>query len=500
MKYKLILENNISCIDPVLSLLESVCTQCGFSANEYNGIRLAVEEVISNVINYAFDAHDSENTFEIEINETNIAIEVIVREKGIPFTLDEAPVYDPSKVHTMNDFMEQKGLGLFLASKMTDKFEHKYLGADGNETTIIKYIRHSKMTQAEQTTTSYVFTGNEDDIQIGLFKTEDAIGVARCLYLSYGYSYLKSSLYNPDCLKALAEQENTIIVTATYKDKNDPNTIVAGVVIGSEDETLKGIVELGSLVVSPAFRGLHLAEKLSLYLEQRVNERKKNGFFAECVTVHMASQRSCLSVGMRPCCFFFNYISNDIHFKNFENQKADRQTLVAYYKNLAPFTVKINGSTKLEFINSIVQHILKRLNIDIETVLFDEPLPKKSTVQLDYNAVFGICVVHLTSAGADFKRYLKNVLASPQFYSVKTWVAYFKLDDPNLDFAIDEAEKCNFFFSGILPGSDNGNFLIMQKVSSVVFEEIELARPDDDLWLLNEIYKGYEKVSGQETF
>jgi serine/threonine-protein kinase RsbW len=495
MKYKLILENNIKCVGPVLNLIETICNQCGFSPHECNDLELAVEEIISNVINYAFSELDDEKTFELEINETCTAIEIFVREKGIPFTFDEAPVYDPSKIHTMNDFMKQKGLGLFLAAKMADKLEHKYLGANGNETIIVKYVRHPKVIHTEHTSATYVFSGNENDIQIDLFKTEDAIGVARCLYSSYGYSYLKHSLYHPDYLRSFSKQENNIIVTATYNDKNEPHRMVAGIVIGREDEALKGVMELGSLAVSPAFRGLHLAGKLSVYLENRIKEKQKKGMYAECVTIHIASQRSCLHIGMYPCCFFFNYIPNEVHFKNFENQKAERQTLIIYYKKLSPFTVKLNGASKLESINNVIRHILKRLDIAAETVFYkDVPLPKKSTVHLNCNAVFGICIIHLASAGYDFKKYLKNALISPQFSNVKTWLIYFKLSDPHLDFAIEEASKHNFFFSGILPGSDNGDFLIMQNVTHLVFEEINLAEPDNDLWMLNEIRKGYEKT------
>ncbi|GHU38745.1 hypothetical protein FACS1894190_01030 [Spirochaetia bacterium] len=514
MKIKLILESKIESIEPSLSLVETLCKQKGFSQKENNDLRLALEEVLSNIVDYSFDPHDTDTDIAITINEISGGMEIRIHQNGIPFTLDAAPHYNPQKIKTVDDALQEKGLGLFLASKKVDKLECRYLGQKGNESLIVKYQSDPKVIGhklSENKMLAEIQKLTEDDIKIVLFRPADALNVARCLYATYGYTYLKAALYNPEYLKEYAQSENTIIVTAVSEKITTPSDIhsekssfVAGVAIGSEDSAFAGIMEIGSLVVSWQLRGMHISDKLCIDLLDRIIQAGKNGVYTECVTLHTASQKVSLRLGLFPCCFYLNFIPNEVHFKNFDVQKSKRQTFVVYYKSIKSNNAQIcfaentgalsddpQGTAQRKLQDKILR-IYKRLHITPNIVFKKNCLSEKSNIDVSRNETFRICLMFAKSISSDFADSIKKIMATRSFSIVETWMLYLNLSDAAWFYAYSDLKKLGFVWSGILPGSANGDFLVMQYVENVVFEEINMACPEDDSWMLESVKEEYE--------
>ncbi|GHV76071.1 hypothetical protein AGMMS49942_08920 [Spirochaetia bacterium] len=491
MKTKLILESKIESIEPSLSFVETQCLQKGFSKKECNDLCLALEEVLSNIVNYSFDPHDTDTSIEVTINEISGGIEIIIHENGMPFSLDAAPRYNPQKIKTVDDAINEKGLGLFLASKKVDVLECRYLGQKGNESLIVKNISDPKVMAhklSKNKMLEEIKKIRADDIEIVLFRPKDALNVARCLYSTYGYTYLKTALYNPEYLKSYAQSENTIIVTAVVE-----SSFVAGVAIGNEDSSFAGIMEIGSLVVSQNMRGMHISDKLCADLLGRIGAADKNGAFTECVTLHTASQKVSLRLGLFPCCFYLNFIPNEVHFKNFDAQKSKRQTFVVYYKSLKSNNVPICFAEDTD--NQLKEDMLriyKRLNIIPDIVLSKTILCEKSSVEVTRNDSLKTCLIRVQSIADDFADSVKSLMANRSFTAVETWVIYLNLSSTAWFYACTELKKQGFIWSGILPGSKDGDFLVMQNVGDIAFEEINLADPQNDNWMLLTIKKEYE--------
>lgn len=491
MKLRLELTNNLLCISPALSFVEALCRERGLSEKENKQFQLALEEVLSNVVQYAFD-NNEEYFFDVFITDTSSYIEIKIRELGIPFIWENAQQFDPTQIHSVDDAVNQKGLGTYIISRMVDKLEYRYLGVEGKETILIKHINNPQVTEYKHETKPAVHYTPED-IRVHLFEEKEALNVARCLYTAYGYSYLKFALYDPRYLCEEAMRDDTIIMTAVASDNE-----VAGVVIGKEEEATKGIMEMGSLVVSPVFRGLHLAESLALALRDEIARSGRNGVFTECVTIHLASQRVSLNAGLKPCGALINYIPNSVNFKKFDKQRSERQTFILYYKS-------ITDRKSLIYLPSRhadkIKRIYERIHVAYEVLTAMSDLPAACDIALQRNDTFELGIVFVKQIGADLSPFLSRMLKLSEFKKTKTWCLYLYMNDPHLEHAIEEAEKSNFIFTGILPGTEKGDLLIMQHTTDVAWirEETLLADPEKDSWMLDFIEERYKEINENGT-
>lgn len=486
MKLKLELTNHIMCIFPALSFVEALCRERGLSEKENKQFQLALEEVLSNVVKYAFD-NDEEYSFDVFITDTSSYIEIKIRELGIPFAWENAQQFDPTQIRSVEDAVNQKGLGTYIISRMVDKLEYKYLGAEGKETTLIKHINNPQVTEYKIEAEPRV-NYSQEDISVHLFEEKEALNVARCLYTTYGYTYLKFALYEPKYLCEIARQDDTIIITAVSSDNE-----VAGVIIGKEDEATKGIMEIGSLVVSPVFRGLRLSETLYISLRDEIAQTGKNGAFAECVSIHLASQRVSLKAGLKPCLILLNYIPNSVNFKKFDNLKSQRQTFIVYYMGLKDRKSQIYLP---ECHADKIKRIYKRIEVEYELLTETTELPVVSDLTVQRNDTFGLSIVFIKKIGEDIRAYLNRILTLAEFNKTQTWCLYLYMNDPHLEYGIEEAEKNGYMFTGILPGADKGDLLVMQNTTHVDWlrEEVLIAEPEKDAWMLDFIEESYNKM------
>jgi len=106
-------------------------------AEEWAVIRLVVEELVINIVDYAY--HDDANDYlDVETSLTEDRITLRFRDGGVPFNpLEQAPP-------DMSLPMRQRqigGLGIFMVSKKMDTMTYEYTNNE-NVLTITKDIKH----------------------------------------------------------------------------------------------------------------------------------------------------------------------------------------------------------------------------------------------------------------------------------------------------------------------------------------------------------------------
>ncbi len=104
---------------------------------EWSVIRLVVEELVINIVNYAYP--DGNNDYlDVETNLTEDQITIRFRDSGVPFNPLEQESPDMSQPLRQRQI---GGLGIFLVSKKMDHMT--YERSDGeNVLTVRKYIKH----------------------------------------------------------------------------------------------------------------------------------------------------------------------------------------------------------------------------------------------------------------------------------------------------------------------------------------------------------------------
>lgn len=118
----------------MLECIRGAAREQGFDEKKLNQLRLAAEEVLVNVINYAYPGKNGD--IEITLKPQGKAgLTVTVTDKGIPF--DPLSVPEPD----INSPLEKRkigGLGIFLVRKLMDEAKYTRAG-DRNIFTFTKY-------------------------------------------------------------------------------------------------------------------------------------------------------------------------------------------------------------------------------------------------------------------------------------------------------------------------------------------------------------------------
>lgn len=117
------INNNISELNKVALFIENISDDWEIPVKEMLKINLVLEEIISNIIYYAFD---DKSTHEINIHasimENNI-LKITIEDEGKEFNILEVP--PPDNLNAEVEEREIGGLGIHFVKKFMDKIEYQ---------------------------------------------------------------------------------------------------------------------------------------------------------------------------------------------------------------------------------------------------------------------------------------------------------------------------------------------------------------------------------------
>ena len=123
-------------LQSVREFVASVIRNSGVPARCENGILLAVDEAVTNIITHAYkeSRHD---TIEITLSVTETRFEVTIRDSGTSF--DPKMLPDPDlRQHVSAG--RRSGLGVFLMRRLMDEVEYLFKEGIRNELHMVKYL------------------------------------------------------------------------------------------------------------------------------------------------------------------------------------------------------------------------------------------------------------------------------------------------------------------------------------------------------------------------
>ena len=111
----------------------------GLSAEALDGVVLAVDEAVTNIIVHGYDGDDGMIEIDVGCNGKSLSIRV----------RDDAPVFDPTQAlpPDLTIPLEERppgGLGIYLMRRNVDEVIHRAMLPGGNELMLIKHIKHSE--------------------------------------------------------------------------------------------------------------------------------------------------------------------------------------------------------------------------------------------------------------------------------------------------------------------------------------------------------------------
>lgn len=135
MKREIIFKNQMTEVQRIAQFIDAIGEELHLDMPIINGIQLAIEEAVVNVINYAYpDRVDCESSLVVNADEHQLIF--IVTDSGLPF--------DPTAVPEPDITLEAEqrpigGLGILLIKKIMGKVSYQYLNGQ-NILTMTKKI------------------------------------------------------------------------------------------------------------------------------------------------------------------------------------------------------------------------------------------------------------------------------------------------------------------------------------------------------------------------
>jgi len=451
MEISLKLPNHTSVIQPSVDFVYSWSVYHGLSEKEASELATAFDELITNVVLFAFG--DNKGEFSVILKDSLSQLEIIVHELGEPFD-PERHKYSVERVISENNF---DGAGFEIIKNLVDHFIYIYKGKAGKEFRIIKEIKHPHITQLFTEEQLQIEPEKAVSYQISPVVEDDAEDIARLIYRSYGYTYPKEDMYYPDrIIKALKEGKKFGVIVRT----NRGEAVGYFAVIMSTDSN---IGEVGEVVVSPKHRGKGIMKMMMKALIDMAKSKGLDGLFGEAVTVHTISQRVNAKYGFKSTALvlgFFPYIE----YKGFEHGQQRISVVIDFLplKERNEVAVYLPPEYK-----DILKQIYSQIGIQIKNLSVRNPLPpkEKSVISLQVNYRFKTAVLVVRRYGEDFPLRIKKNLQALDKKGIQGIYMDLPLDEPFTKKVVPLLKKEGFVFSGLMPlFHRNRDYLRMQRI------------------------------------
>ncbi len=451
---KLTLPNEMPYLSLAQSFVRHVATQFGFEEPSLGQLDVAMEEAVTNVMKYGYDAEES-RSFDITCERLPGGIRVIVHETGMPFDPSRIPQYHPG---------ESRGMGVFLMKSMVDDCSFHNLGPLGKETHLIKYLPEKAVPDGDaalDTAAEPAPITAKIDYDVRLLREEEAIEISRCAYKSHGYSFFDDHIYYPERLVELNRSGDLISAVAVTKD----NVFMGHAALlfqYAEDR----IAELTFAFVNVEFRGHGALNRLNDFLITTQKARPFDGLYAYCVANHVFSQKALAHSGFDDCGLLLATSPRSWKFRGIPGDPSQRISVVLCFRYMdSPRRLKLYPPAHHR---DMVTRLYGNLGVEHDVATPEPgPLGEEPQVITNVNPAEGCAEIFVARYGKGVVGQVRRAQRSLCLQQVAAVNLFLNLEDPNTFFLTEEFEKLGFYFAGILPCARYGDALILQYLNNV---------------------------------
>jgi len=120
----------------VVAMVDAFCEANHVPMRLSNRMNLALDEVLSNIVNYAYSASEA-GTIDVELTFSDNKLTAFVEDRGKPFDPLQVPQNDNQKGHLKD--RQPGGLGLLFAKRLMDSVSYARSG-DRNRLTLTIHL------------------------------------------------------------------------------------------------------------------------------------------------------------------------------------------------------------------------------------------------------------------------------------------------------------------------------------------------------------------------
>lgn len=423
----------------------------GFSERRAHLICFAVESVLD----VRMRQITSDNPFvEISVSQNAEYVIISIRDKGLPYILTE----------------NQR---LILSHGLAENYRLEQLASDGQrlllmlrpETENVFELPHMEgETLADAEITAQKLRPTDEDIN-------EAI---RCMYSAYGYEYLHQAMYKIGHFRELVEEGS---FHATLAKNAHGQVLGMGALV--KDQDFPGLYEVSNLATKTYARGHGVAKLLFREALREADGLDAEGIYCCPVAFHTATQKICEAVGMTPCGFILQgFPPNAAGGFRDGNRRLD-------YALCANITNKQKHHTLYlaEKIRGIVTEFFdtEKLRYTVEE---SAEIPQETRMDVGVDAFTSTASVVADQCGADFESRIAGLLQDREVIASEMIMLFLNVNEKGAVHGYEVLKKHGFLFMGSLPGSLNGDYIIMQQLRGEAFrrDKIKLT-PTYAAWL-----------------
>ncbi len=126
MQQVLNIRNDIQSLPLVNEWIEQCCEEAGLGLDWVMKFQLVIEEMVSNVIFYAYDSQQQEAAIELRFTWEAGTVSILLRDWGKPF--DPTAKEDPDITLSADD-RPIGGLGIFMVKQLMDEVRYERVGS-----------------------------------------------------------------------------------------------------------------------------------------------------------------------------------------------------------------------------------------------------------------------------------------------------------------------------------------------------------------------------------
>lgn len=309
---------------------------------------------------------------------------------------------------------------------------------------------------------------------------DDAVGLTRCVYRCYGYSYLNPSMYVPARVRADLRSGIMHSVVAVTPE---------GEVVGHSAMTFERrgdrVPEGGKLVVDPRYRGHHLSERLAAVRSEEVHRLDLPGLWSECVTNHPYSQREVLSTGGFETGLLIGAQPARVHMEGLANVAAGRHTLLTMYVAAAdpgPLTLHV-PDRHAEHLAALVEVAGLSRTVVGPTGGAGAVAAARTAVHVGVDTGVGLAHLRVTRVGPDAVDRVAAELDGLDAFDLPVVHLDLPLADPAAAVAVERLESLGFSWGAWVPCfGERGDVVRLQRVRPGVadVDHVECARAEGE--------------------
>ncbi len=414
----------------------------------------AVKEAYMNAVAHAYGP-DSPGPVSLFTRLDGTRLRISIRDQGIPFdeSLEPVPLsHGPGSGH-----------GLQLIRNIADEVQWISLGPKGKELCLVFHLDLSDVqTPIEKIQEADVPQPAKKTYTIRRFRPEDGIGVARCAFDAYGYSYPGADLYTPRRLTELNKSGDLISMVAVSDQTRE--------VVGhcSVQRCYMGPTgEVGQAVVKRTDRGGSLTGQILIGLQEEVIKEGLCCLVNHEVSSHAVSQIIAHRAGFKPCGLALGAMPASMDFKKLTGRVPQRESCVVSMKLIVPPApgVVCAPSRHRDMVAGIYESMGKPV-----TFQSSPALPGPGEVAIYVNRSWNTADIQVKRPGddtlGDIHRCLRDLL---EIGNVDVVYLELPLDQGGTDELCRGAEeKEGFFFTGLGPSSvtPGGESLYLQYLNT----------------------------------